>query len=411
MSDGLLRGLARVAFVVTTALLLGGLAAASYMASRGAVTWREVLPDFGFAIAMYTFSLVGFVIARRQPRNSVAWILLGVSFSWLIDLPAAAYLAWETSQPGGTTTGPYLEALFSASWVPGIAPLGTFLLLLFPDGRLPTPKWRWWAWLCAGSTTLAFLAILFMPGPIDGVVPVTTNPFGVAALEPIIALLYAPIMLIPVCIVGCAVALVRRYRRSRGIERLQLKWLTATAGLVAAIFLAAMVVSIPYNWSDDVAVPLYVSVLQNGSLFGFMLIPVAVGIAVLRYRLYDIDRLINRALVYGAVSAVLVAVYVLGVVGTGSVLRAVTGQEQGNLAVAGSTLAVAALFRPFRARVQRFIDRRFYRRKYDAARTVEAFSTSLRQETDLQMLTDGLRQVVSDTVQPVRMTLWIPTQK
>jgi hypothetical protein len=173
------------------------------------------------------------------------------------------------------------------------------------------------------------------------------------------------------------------------------------------VYLVTMIASIPYDWAEGADIPTWVTVLQNTSLFTFLLIPTAVGVAITRYRLYDIDRLINRTLVYAVVSAALVAVYVLGVVGAGTVFRALTGQEQGNLAVAGSTLTVAALFGPVRARVQQFIDRRFYRRKYDAARTVEAFSARLRQETDLDTLSDELREVVMHTVQPARVTLWI----
>ena len=253
---------------------------------------------------------------------------------------------------------------------------------------------------------MASLGVLFGPGPIDGASPDVVNPMGIEALQSVIFLVFIPILAIPVCMAGSAIALVQRFRRSTGVQRQQLKWLTTAAALVAGVYLVTMAVSIPYDW-DGERTPLLVAVLQNTSLYAFVLIPVAVCAAILRYRLYDIDRLINRALVYATASALLALVYAGGVVGTQSLLRVATGSTRNNLAVAVSTLAVAALFRPVRASVQGFVDRRFYRSRYDAVRTVEAFSARLRQETDLAALTEQLRGVITQTVQPAGVSLWI----
>ena len=408
MSDRSALWLARAVFALATVSLVGGGIAALLLTAGGADSWRGVLPDIAFTTAMNSFAIVGYIILRRQPRNAVGWVLLVVGLLWATEMPIGSFLAWAKPRPEMRDSAAVVAAFWSASWAPSLAPLGTFLLLLFPDGHLPSQRWRWWAWLCGIVLALAYVGMIVVPGPIQDVTPRTMNPLGLEVLEPIAWVVYVPIMMIPLTMVGCAVALVRRYRRSRGVERLQMKWLTATAAVVAAVYLFTMIVSAPYDWTGTA--PGWVSLFQNVSLFTFMLIPIAVGIAITRYRLYDIDRLINRALVYGAVSAMLVIVYVLGVVGAGAGLRAITGSEQGNLAVAGSTLAVAALFRPFRSRVQRFIDRRFYRQRYNAARTVESFSASLRHETDLQTLSDELSTVVSETVQPARLSLWIASR-
>ena len=408
MSDRTAVRLARALFVLTTLCLVGGGVAALALAARGLQSWRAILPDIFFAAVQYSFSVVGMIIARRQPRNAVAWVLLGVGLSWTSELPIGAYITWATHEPGYFDRAAVVGAVNSALWVTGIAPLGTFLLLLFPDGHLPSVRWRWCARLTGVVSVVSVLGVVGAPGPIEGYTPETINPLGYTFLEGRAYLIYVPILMIPVLMVCSAVALVRRYRRSVGVERLQLKWLTATAALVAAMYLVTMIVSAPYDWVGNA--PTWVGVLQNASLFTFMLIPIAVGVAITRYRLYDIDRLINRALVYGLVSAALVVVYVLGVVGVGGALRSITGQEQSNLAVAGSTLAVAALFRPFRGTAQRFIDARFYRARYDAARTVEAFSSRLRQETDAELLAEALRGVVAQTVQPDKVSIWIATR-
>ena len=410
IAERTLARLARVVFLVSAVLLVCSVVTAVALIAGGHDTARNVLPDVGFGLATFVFPIVGIVIARRHPRNAIAWVLLGSGFAWALSGCVWAFSSWTVLGPSGPgrETAVVYAALFDAwLWIPGIVPLGTFLLLLFPDGRPPTPRWRPWGWFCGATMTLAAIVIMFSPGPIDSAISSAPNPLGVGALARVELLTFLPIMGIPVGIVGCAVALIRRYRRSSGAQRLQLKWLTAAAGTVAALFTATMLASLPFGWGGAVTIPLWMVVLQNLSVASFLLIPIAVGIAITRYRLYDLDRLINRALVYGSVSALLIIVYALGVVGAGGAMRAVTGSEQGNLAVAASTLAVAALFRPFRARVQRFIDRRFYRGKYDAAQTVEAFSAQLRQETDLTKLSDQLRSVVIETVQPDHVTLWI----
>ncbi len=210
--------------------------------------------------------------------------------------------------------------------------------------------------------------------------------------------------MIPISIVGCAVALIRRFRRSHGQERLQLKWLAAGAGATASLYLISVVISVTLVPLLE-AEPVWLRILDEIAFYSFVLIPVTIGIAILKHRLYDIDLIVNRALVYGALTAALTLAYVLGVTVLQALLRPLAGQSQ--LAVAGSTLAVAALFRPGRSRIQTFIDRRFYRRKYDAGRTLDAFSARLRDEVDLDTLASELVALVGDVLQPAHASVWL----
>jgi hypothetical protein len=383
--------LAWIVFGVAAALFLANLA---YLVSLGKL-WSDPFP-----MTMFSFAVVGVLIAARHPRNSIGWIMLGVGLVW--GLGIAADLA---TRPGASAEPPLVLALTAGSWVPGIAPIGSFLILLFPDGHLPSPRWRPWAWLCGIAIFGSYLMITIAPGNFaDEGHPGVSNPLGIEALRPIIGVVFLFIVLIPISFLGCALSLVQRLRRSQGQERLQLKWLAAAGTAVAFLYLVTIAVSLPYELTTA-DMPAWLGVLQNLGIYSFLLIPVAVGVAILRHRLYDIDVIINRALVYGVLSAILTAAYLIGATLLQELFRPVTGDS--SLAVATSTLAAAALFRPARARVQTFIDRRFYRTKYDAAQTVERFSSRLRNEVDLDALTAELVAVVGDTMQPAHVSLWL----
>jgi hypothetical protein len=236
--------------------------------------------------------------------------------------------------------------------------------------------------------------------------PGIRNPFGLEKYPWVADATLGVILLLPLCILTSVISLVLRFLRSGGEEREQIKWL-AFAAVILGLGISSY--AIPGTiWQGDAggATPLWAKLLEDAVTLSFAGIPVAVGIAILRYRLYEIDLLINRALVYGALTATLVAVYVGSVVSLQAALRAMTGQES-QLAVVASTLLIAALFNPLRRRIQSFIDRRFYRRKYDAAKTLEAFSAKLRDETDLNALSDDLVRVVAETMQPAHASLWL----
>ncbi|MDQ3531679.1 MAG: hypothetical protein M3456_04800 [Actinomycetota bacterium] len=358
------------------------------------------------AVIILAFPIVGALIASRQPRSAIGWIMLAVGVEEAVSDGLYIYAEYSLAIHPGSLPRPDLAlALGAPTWVPFIGLMGTFLILLFPDGHLPSPRWRPWAWFCAFALTLSFIFILIAPLSFpDQGYPKLRNPLGIEALRPYVDALFLILLLIPISIVGCAAGLIQRFRRSRGQDRLQLKWLAAGAGATATLYLIAMVPSLALA-SQMEAEPVWLRALTQISFYSFVLIPVAVGIAILRHRLYDIDLIINRTLVYGALTAALTVAYVLGVTVLQALLRPFAGQSQ--LAVAGSTLTVAALFRPGRARIQTFIDRRFYRRKYDAGRTLEVFSAKLRDEVDLDTLGVELVALVDEVMRPNHVSVWL----
>ncbi|CAN5566393.1 hypothetical protein BH20ACT21_BH20ACT21_18530 [soil metagenome] len=401
-------GLVAVSFVGSVVLL-------AVATQAGAVPGGELAEGGALLAMMFSFPVVGVLVAAREPDNPIGWLLLAIGLVWEVwGGVAGIYVIWGFDvDPGSLPRPDLVAALTSSIWVPGLGLIGTFLILLFPDGRLPTPRWRPFAWFCGLVLFLLTVLIPLAPVPVnelgDPSLPAVANPLSVEALGPFFeGPVSALLLLLPLCTVACAWSLIRRFRRSRGHERLQLKWLASGAGAVAALFLFSIVASFltTAQWGSAEE-PGWLTVLDQIGLFSFLLIPAAVGTAILRHRLYDIDVIINRALVYGALTAVLALVYVAGVVGVGGTLREVSGQESNSFAVAASTLAVAGLFRPARGRVQGFIDRRFYRSRYDATRTVEEFSRRVRDEVTLDTVTSDLLMAVNETVQPEHASLWL----
>jgi hypothetical protein len=343
--------------------------------------------DAALALA---FPTVGAIIASRHPSNAIGWIFCTIGLCGGAEVFSVEYGTYAlVTNPGSLPAGLIATWIGTWVWLPSVTLTITFLFLLFPHGRLLSPRWRPVAWLAAGLTVVAVVFFALAPWDLlDPGVP-ARNPFGIEGLRHFGVAVATPVFVIGIPTTLLSVAsLVLRFRRSRGEERQQLKWFVYASVLSVGAVLLPSVAS---------------SLLQ---LLVLPLLPVAAGIAILRYRLYDIDLLINRTLVYGALTALLVAVYVGSIVVLQGLLRALTGQES-QLAIVASTLAVAALFSPFRRRIQGFIDRRFYRSKYDAAKTLEAFSAKLRNETDLDALSDDLVGVVRETMQPAHVSLWL----
>jgi hypothetical protein len=287
-----------------------------------------------------------------------------------------------------------------SSWIlPVVIGVQVFGYLLFPTGRLPSRRWNWFAWLTVAFVVAGLITSAFSFGANAGLGPVP-NPLGVKGFSNV----YDTILnMIPVLYGAVALSLFARMRRAAGIERQQIKWFAyAAAATIAGIVFAYVIpdtIATPH-WFDRAGFVLNIAVTPA--------IPISMGIAILRYRLYDIDLIINRTLVYGSLSAVLVAVYAGSVTATQALFAALTGQQKSpQLAVVVCTLAIAALFNPLRRRLQSFIDRRFYRRKYDAAKTLEGFSARLRDETDLDALRGDLVGVVTQTMQPAHVSLWL----
>ena len=333
----------------------------------------------------------------------IGWIFCFVAVSLGVISFTYGYADYALYERENTLPGAVLAA-WIPSWlfVPAVYVSMCYLFFLFPDGRPASPRWRPVIWAVTIVAAAATLVTALEPGRIYSF-PTVENPFGLG--EPfgrvvIVANDVTDLATMPVFLVSLA-SMIARLRRARGRERQQLKWITYAAALTATSFaLSFLASSLAQDWrvvSDAFFVL---------GVVGFTGIPVASGIAILRHRLYDIDVIVNRTLVYATLTAMLAAVYVAGVVVLQTIFRAITGQES-NLAVVASTLAIAALFGPLRRRIQDFIDRRFYRRKYDAAKTLENLSARLRNETDLETLGDDLLRVVRETVQPEHASLWL----
>jgi hypothetical protein len=358
--------------------------------------WISGTVDFGsdlFISALaVVFSGVGVLVASRHPGNATGWLFLGVGVATGLGTLAGSYAdAWVAGRYDGWRWLGELAAWYGTlSWIPFILVPCTFVLLLFPDGHLLSPRWRWVAWCAGAAIAGVFITSGLRAGPLEDQ-PTVDNPFGVetALIEPLTGL---SVLLLAIGMAGSAASAVVRFHRAQGERRQQMKWL-ALAGTVVAVTVPVSVVGSDTLWDD--------TVVNIACMVAVLGLPIAAGIAILRHRLYDIDVVINRTLVYGALTATLGAAYLVLVL----LISLAVGRS--GLAVAVSTLAVAALFGPARARIQAGVDRRFYRRRYDATRTLEAFGGRLRDELDLEALADDLRGVVVDTVQPAHVSLWL----
>jgi len=348
-----------------------------------------------------TSSTVGALVVSRRPENPIGWILCVSGFLFAFSTFSGMYAIYTlVTHPGSLPAGE-VAAWFSA-WVQSpVYLLFVYLFLLFPDGRPLSRRWRPLLWVNGILMVTGIVVNAFDPGRIISDEPIR-NPLGIGAAAgafPVVAELVS--YLTALLMVVSVVSVYLRFRRAGGIERQQIKWLAYAAALLGLVAIVATIgdLLLPggFGW--------WIFLVLVVILFG---IPLSIGAAVLRYRLYDIDIVINRTLVYGALTAMLVLVYFGGVATTQTIFRTLTGQqEQPQLAIVVSTLVIAALFNPLRRRIQSFIDRHCNRRKYDARKTLEAFSSRLREETDLDALCDDLTSVVRESMQPAHVSLWL----
>jgi hypothetical protein len=377
----------------------GALALAAAGAGLILISLRAPVPDnWGFRgywdIAAPTFATAGLLIARRQPRNSIGWILLlaGVALGFggfVQEYATRAVIIAPGSLPGAVALA------WIASWSFAIFAFSLLALIpqLFPTGRPLGRRWSPLLWCGASAVPLAALLFGLQPGPLNNA-SFIDNPLALTgtfadvhtALEPVLGLFMAA------TVAASGASLVVRFRRSRGVEREQVKWVVSSAALSAVAFVAMLANNSDKPWQ----------ILMVGSM---MTMPVAIGVAILRYRLYDIDILINRALVYGATTAGIAIAFFTGIVVLQAILRPLTSGSE--LAVAASTLVSFALFQPLRRRVQGAVDRRFYRSRYDAARTLDEFSVRLRDQVALDAVRGDLLDAVRETVQPTHASLWL----
>jgi hypothetical protein len=407
----LLFALARVAGWLIVPLYVAG-TCTRYLLERGAGLWNEEslvknVAWIGLDIGFGVFAVVGALLVARRPASAIGWLMAAIALLVGIFTTGGTYATYVMVTRGHPDALAVVGAwTFNWFWYLFLALALIYLPMLFPDGRLLSRRWLPVAVLAGiGPSSIVLLSALVDTLPVNeapgyGI----DNPIGIEGLGkvedlPIFGVLNA---LCFVGVVGAAASVVARFRRSRGVERQQMKWFAyATVVLVGgAVLASAISEATGVRWLG-----------QSGFVLSFVALvslPIAVGIAILKYRLYDIDVLINRTLVYGALTATLLAVYFGGVATTQAISRELTGvEQQPQLAIVLSTLVIAALFNPLRRRIQAFIDRRFYRRKYDARKTLEAFSARLRDETDLDALNNELVGVVRETIQPAHVSLWL----
>jgi MFS family permease len=387
-------------FVVTSlaASVLLALADQAGTAAQGGA-WIYVI----FTVFVLSFSTVGVLIVAHQPGNLIGWLLLACAVGYAVAGLTNAYALYGLNTRPGELPGITMAA-WVASWMflSGAGPAATFLLLLFPTGRLPSRRWRAVGWLAGTGMVLIVAGIAFASGPINGDRRAAANPIGIPGSEPVLRVVEAiGLAALLIAILGSVVSLIVRFRRARQVERQQLKWLSYAAVLVGlAVLFQLLLIAV---WGDTALTNNLSNAANTGAL---ACVPVAVGTAILRYRLYDIDRLINRTLVYSLLSALLALVYAGAVLVLGQLFGGIRA-EPPSWVVAGATLAVAALFQPARRRIQQAVDRRFNRRKYNMAQTIEAFSTRLRDQVDLDTLSAEVLAVVDQTMQPTTASLWL----
>jgi hypothetical protein len=381
------------------ALTLSGLAADFWLdhlmaQAGGSEVDRLNAAAYPVVLAAVSAATVGAVVASRRPRHPVGWLLLATGLTMAADLGVNGYVRYGlVTRPGSLPGASYLAGVSFGIFLVWIS-LAGFVLLLTPTGSLPSPRWRWWARVAAAGPVLELLSAAIDPQPLYPEHPEVGNPLAVPIL-PSVQVGIAGGVIILVSIAVAAVSLVLRYRRARGVERLQLRWLAFAAGLAAGLLAVAVAAGLAGR--DGLVLAALATMVS--------LLPLATGAAILRYRLYDLDRIISRTVAYGLLTLLLAGAYGVVALALGRVLG-----RGSSLAVAAATLAVAAVFDPARRRLQRVVDRRFNRRRYDATRTVAAFAARLRQQVDLDALSTELLAVVEMTMQPGQASLWLRPQ-
>jgi signal transduction histidine kinase len=364
----------------------------------------KVETDLAFLLSFCLFPIIGYILAIRRPDNAISWLMLGIGAAFGLSAFVASYASYAIhSGVGGYRLGAIALAFDQPMWVPIVGLPATFLILLFPDGHLPSPRWRWFAWVLGISMVITFLAILFGPGRFEeSEFPNVVNPLGSEALRPVLAVATASIIMLPIGVIGSLVSLVQRFRRSTGIEWLQLRWLVTAAGTVAILYASALVLSFNSAWGTE-ATPGWLGFIQVLAIASFGLIPIAIGISVLRYHLFDIDLVINKALLLAAMVVFITLVYVAIVVGFG----ALVGSQANPVLSAVAAAVVALAFQPARRRAQRFADRLVYGKRATPYEVLSQFSDRLGNAYANEELLPRMARALAEGTGASRADVWV----
>jgi len=361
--------------------------------------WSTPVPTGSFGVRGFSglwaagFGSVGALLTWRRPGHPVGWIFAAAGLVAAVDFATFEYALAAVVGHRGLPAGEYVGWVQVWIWVPFVALITVYLFLLFPDGRLPGPSWRPVAWLAGGFAVIMITGLALSPGTVANLTTLR-NPFGVSpAWVPLIPIVVGLVGLLG-CVVLAAWSLFSRSRRGPSVERLQIKWLAYSGCLVALTLVPSAILSLSAGIAARVA--------EGALMVAILTMPVAVALAILKYRLYDIDRIISRTLAYAILTGLLVGVYAGLVLLTTQVFDLRTP-----VAVAASTLGAAALFNPLRQRVQRAVDRRFNRARYDADQMVRAFAARLKDAVDLDSIRDDLASVVHQALEPAHLSLWV----
>ena len=387
------RYLGWVLWLLDAAVIVAGLIMFAHAArATGADVGDALVGTLAMVAAFFAFPTMGALIIWQRPRNTVGWIFCFIGLGTACTSFSAAFIQQALANHTDTSIiAGLVDVVGNTIWPLNLG-LGTFLLFLFPNGRLPSPRWRFIFWLDVAVVALAVLMGLFQPGYLESHNRVW-NPLGITGARPyldVINIVGGPLFV--VCALASVAAIIVRYVTSRDVQRQQIKWFAFGVAAMVAILVPSFIVIPEQDTLSNITFGL-----------GILMLPLGAGIGVLRYRLFDIDVIINRTLVYGLLTAILAGVYFVGVVGVQTLLRV----SNSPFIIVITTLLIAALFQPLRRRLQRFIDRRFYRARYDARKTLDKFGASLRSEVELSHLTDHLLEAVEQTMRPAHVSLWL----
>ena len=409
LSDTQIRRLAEIAVGVCVAFYLVevfGPPVASLATGHGWY-WDSTATDMLLTVMTMMFPFIGVLVVRRQPRNAVGWVMLAVGI--VASIPLATYFVFGYAVHGDLLPGARIAAaLESATWAPILGLMGTFLILLFPDGHLPSSRWRPVGWLAGFSIVYIYLAVTFSPGKVIQSGRSFDNPLALSVLGSHGYVLLAPsLVLFPLSIILCAAGLVVRFRRSVGTERLQLKWLTSAGALVALFYAVAMAGNAVGGGAWDNTDPTWLLVIENIALFSFALIPLAIGVAILKHGLYDIDLVINRAVVFALLAGFITVVYVAIVVGVGRM--AGRGDRPDIVLSIVATTVVAVAFQPVRERVRRFANRLVYGRRATPYEVLSDFAGRVGGAYDAADLLPVMARTVAEGLAADRVEIWLAT--